>query len=103
MVPEQTTMAEARIDALGGVSFTKGCYVGQELTARMHHRGLAKKHIVPVQSLTGIFPKPGEDIEAADGKSAGLARSSSRDLGMALIRDDMKPEVERTGRFRFIP
>lgn len=103
MVPEQTTMAEARIDTLGGVSFTKGCYVGQELTARMHHRGLAKKHIVPMQSLTGIFPKAGEDIPAADGKSAGHARSSARDVGMALIRDEMKPEIERAGRFRFIP
>ena len=49
---EKSTMIESRIDVFHGVSFTKGCYIGQEITARMHNRGLAKKHLIPVE-ITG--------------------------------------------------
>ncbi len=101
MTPESTTMSEARIDAMGGVSFTKGCYVGQELTARMHHRGLSKKHIYPLRSLSGIFPARGSDIDV-DGKNAGKTCSSARDIGLAVIRDEHKPQIEKSGRFAFI-
>ena len=39
---------ESNLDFLGGVSFSKGCYIGQELTARTHHRGLTRKRLLPV-------------------------------------------------------
>ena len=41
---------EALFDQLHGVSFTKGCYVGQEIVSRMEHRGTARKRIVPVDA-----------------------------------------------------
>ncbi len=45
------------IDKYNGISFTKGCYMGQEVTARMHHRALIKKHLV-VMKITGTTPPP---------------------------------------------
>src|SRR5205814_1073703 len=46
---------EANLDQLGGVSFTKGCYVGQEVVSRMEHRGTARSRILPVV-LSGPAP-----------------------------------------------
>ncbi len=48
MTIEKSTMLESGIDHLNGIDFEKGCYIGQELTARMHYRGLAKKHLYTV-------------------------------------------------------
>ena len=48
LIPQKSTLAEGRIDELHGLSYDKGCYVGQELTARMHYRGLAKKYLTTV-------------------------------------------------------
>jgi folate-binding protein YgfZ len=84
LIPEQSTLHEGYIDELGGISYEKGCYVGQELTARMHYRGLAKKHLYTVQ---GEFLCFGEEIRV-DGKMIGEMRSSCGDLGLALLKDD---------------
>ena len=48
MIPQKSTLLECNIDKLNGVSFDKGCYIGQEITARMHYRGLVKKHLSTV-------------------------------------------------------
>jgi len=50
MIPDKSTLDEANIKKWNGVSYEKGCYVGQELTARMKHRGLGKKHLYPIMS-----------------------------------------------------
>lgn len=86
MVVEKSTLLESSIDRFNGICFKKGCYVGQELTARMHHRGLAKKHLYPVQG-DNLLP-PGADI-TIDGRLVGEMRSSCGDLGLALLRDEM--------------
>ncbi|MEZ5918937.1 MAG: folate-binding protein [Alphaproteobacteria bacterium] len=74
LLPEKSTLDEGHIDRLNGVSYDKGCYVGQELTARMHYRGLGKKHLqtVPINALP----------EGAE------LRSSCGDTGLALIREE---------------
>ncbi len=87
MAIDKSTMIESRIDVFHGVSFTKGCYIGQEITARMHNRGLAKKHLVPVK-IQLPAPAPGSDILGPDGHLAGEMRSSCDDLGIALIKDE---------------
>lgn len=89
MEVEKLTLIESRIDVFHGVSFTKGCYIGQEITARMHNRGLAKKHLIPVR-ITGSVPEPGTDIMTPDGHLAGEMRSSCGDIGMALIKDEYR-------------
>ena len=87
---DNSTMAEARIDELNGVSYTKGCYMGQELTARVHHRGLAKKHLMTIQASEPAktpFPEFGEDIRSG-ATLIGEMRSSCGDVGIALIKDE---------------
>lgn len=87
MVPEHSSLIECNIDRLNGISFNKGCYIGQELTSRMQHRGLAKKHLYPTEWETAP-PASGTDIEI-DGKLAGTIRSSSGRIGFILLKDDM--------------
>jgi len=54
-------MLEAGLDRLGAVDFEKGCYVGQEVTARTHYRGLVKRRLVPL-TIAGDPPAIDSDI-----------------------------------------
>lgn len=80
----RTLVAEANMDLLGGVSWTKGCYMGQEVTARMHYRTLVKKRLVPIAS-TAPLPAPGTPV-LADGVEVGTLRSSQDHIGLALLK-----------------
>lgn len=91
MVIEKSTLLECNIDKFHGVSFEKGCYVGQELTARMHHRGLAKKHLYAIEGKN--LPESGTDIEV-NGKHIGEMRSRCGDIGLALLKDDKIDDLE---------
>ncbi|GAA0581183.1 folate-binding protein YgfZ [Craurococcus roseus] len=84
MAAEQTVLLEAGFDELRGVSWTKGCYMGQELTARTRYRGLLKRRLVPV-SVDGPLPPRGTPV-LAGGAEAGEMRSGRDGLGMALLR-----------------
>ncbi|NXA05907.1 CAF17 transferase, partial [Sapayoa aenigma] len=80
---------ESNLAYMNGISFTKGCYIGQELTARTHHTGVIRKRLLPV-----CFPSPlpsGGDPEGAEiftesGKPAGRFRAGGGGLGIALLR-----------------
>ena len=84
MVVEKAILLESGFEELNGVDFDKGCYMGQELTARTKYRGLVKKRLIPVH-IDGDAPAPGTEI-TQDGKNAGELRSSAGEIGMALIR-----------------
>ncbi|MDT8878126.1 folate-binding protein [Halomonas saccharevitans] len=58
-------------EALGGISFKKGCYTGQEVVARAHFRGQVKKRLVRAQLDGGLLPEPGSAIEDANDKRLG--------------------------------
>ena len=74
---------ETGADLLNGVSFTKGCYVGQENTARMHHRDKVRRRLVPLRIAT----TPADDIVRDEaGRSAGSLRSLTGDIGIAHLR-----------------
>ncbi len=91
LIPQKSTLLESNIDKLNGVSFTKGCFVGQELTARMHYRGLAKKHLrtVTCDALQlSAFPACGTPLKLQD-KTIGEMRASCGDKGIALIKDSV--------------
>jgi folate-binding protein YgfZ len=79
-------LLESNIDLLGGISWDKGCYMGQELTARTHYRGLIKKRLVPMR-IAGPTPALGE-LLIENAKDIGEMRSSAGDLGLALVRLD---------------
>ncbi len=76
---------DAGLDELHAVAFDKGCYVGQELTARMKHRGTARKRLLPVGSADGS-PLPADVPVTADGQEIGFITSVYGPRGFALIR-----------------
>jgi tRNA-modifying protein YgfZ len=83
---EKSILLEAGFDELHGVDWQKGCYVGQELTARTKYRGLIKRRLFPVE-IAGASPAPGA-ILTAGGQEAGEMRSSQGGVGLALLRLD---------------
>jgi len=81
---EKAILLENGFDELNGVDWKKGCYVGQELTARTKYRGLIKKRLLPVR-VEGPAPAPGTAILLGD-KEAGEMRSAADGLGLAVMR-----------------
>jgi tRNA-modifying protein YgfZ len=79
-------LLENHFEALRGVDFRKGCYIGQELTARTKYRGLLKKQLYRVEAGTDL-PAIGTPI-TANGQEVGQLRSSSGSMGLALLRLD---------------
>ena len=86
---------EALFDQLSGVSFTKGCYVGQEIVARMEHRGTARKRIVRV-TADGALPVMGTDVLAGE-VVIGAMGSSAGVRGLAMLRLDRVVEFAGKG------
>ena len=84
LILEKSILLEAGFDELNGVDWQKGCYIGQELTARTKYRGLVKRRLMPVE-IEGPTPPPGT-IVTADGREVGEMRSSRDGLGLALLR-----------------
>ncbi len=81
---EGSILLEAGFDELHGVSWTKGCYMGQELTARTRYRGLVKRRLVPV-TVAGPLPPRGTPV-LLEGAEVGEMRSGRDGMGMALLR-----------------
>jgi len=84
MVPEASVLLEAGFDELHGVSWSKGCFMGQELTARTKYRGLVKRRLVPV-AVRGPLPERGTPV-LRDGAEVGEMRSGRDGRGLALLR-----------------
>ncbi|TBB10806.1 folate-binding protein [Rhizobium ruizarguesonis] len=74
------------MDFNGGLSFRKGCYVGQEVVSRMQHRGTARRRVVTVSAATAL-PETGTEITAA-GKPVGTLGSVEGGSGLAIVRID---------------
>jgi hypothetical protein len=87
MEREKSVLLEAGFDELNGVSWSKGCYMGQELTARTRYRGLIKRRLVPV-AVDGPLPARGTIVTDAAGAEVGEMRSGRDGQGLALLRID---------------
>jgi hypothetical protein len=85
LTPESYIL-EAGFERLHGVDFRKGCYVGQEVTARMKHKTELRKGLVTV-GLEGDAP-PGTQIETEDGRPAGTLHTVSGAQAIAYLRFD---------------
>ncbi|HYD31455.1 MAG TPA: folate-binding protein [Azospirillaceae bacterium] len=90
LVPDRSILLESNLDDLNAISWDKGCYLGQELTARTRYRGLVKKRLFPV-TVDGPLPAPGTPVMLGD-KEAGEVRSGVGQQALALLRLD---EVRR--------
>ena len=84
LIPEKTIPLEAGLDELGAISWTKGCYLGQELTARTKHIGLVRKRVFPV-TLEGAPPPKGAEI-LKNGDIVGDMLTHSGPYGLARLR-----------------
>jgi folate-binding protein YgfZ len=84
---EKTVLLEAGFDELNGISWTKGCYMGQELTARTRYRGLLKRRLVPV-AISGPVPESGTAVMSGD-RDVGTMRSAAAGHGLAVLRLDV--------------
>ena len=80
------------LDTLNAIDFKKGCYVGQEVTARVHHKSSPKKAVYKVTSESSIQEHVGEKITLNDNK-VGILTSAFGCEGLALLR---KSDVENT-------
>ncbi len=93
----ETIPQEANLDALGAISFDKGCYTGQEVVARIHFRGHVNRHL---RWLTATEPIPvGATVVDAEGKELGTVRSSvvsprRGPLAIAMVRREVVPGSE---------
>lgn len=83
---EKALLLENGFEELHGVDFEKGCYIGQELTARTHYRALIKKRLMPV-GIEGPAPAPGTPL-TVDGLEAGEMKSAAGNRGLALVKID---------------
>ena len=97
LTPE-TYILEAGFERLGGVDFRKGCYVGQEVTARMKHKTTLKKGLFTVD-VDGAAPV-GSEIVNADGRIAGTLFTQADGQGLAFLRCDRADGPLRAGDAR---
>jgi folate-binding protein YgfZ len=86
LTPEKSILLENGFDELNAVDWQKGCYMGQELTARTRYRGLVRKRLLPVR-IEGAAPAPGTPLMLGD-RELGEMRSASADgtIGLAMVR-----------------
>lgn len=89
---DKALLLENGFEELNGVDFKKGCYIGQELTARTYYRALIKKRLMPVE-IIGSAPTSGTELTTADGADAGEMKSSGGGMGLALVRLDKGNEL----------
>lgn len=86
LIKDKSILLESGFDELSGVDWKKGCYMGQELTARTKYRGLIKKRLIPIKIMDGA-PATGSVISYA-GKTVGDVRSVSGDMAIAMLKLD---------------
>lgn len=98
--PEDSYILEMGFERLNGVDFRKGCYVGQEVTARMKHKTELRKGLVAVL-VEGEAPPPGTEI-VADGRPAGTLLSVAKGRGLAYLRFDRAGDAMTAGTARVV-
>ena len=99
MVPERSFLLPFGFEDLHGVDFHKGCYVGQEVTARSKHLAQLRKFIFKVESVSGALPEAGTAIYLGD-RAAGELRSSRGGAGVALMSvEELQKARTNKGQF----
>ncbi len=94
---DRAILLENGFDELHGVDWQKGCYLGQELTARTRYRNLIRKRLLPV-TIDGPVPEWGTPVMLGD-KEAGEMRSALPGIGLAMIRIEYLEPMPAAGAF----
>ena len=90
--PDAVFALDSGLEELNGVSFKKGCYIGQEVTARMKHRSTARRRFVLVE-FAGNAPPAGTPLISED-RELGVLASGINGQALALVRLDRLAEAE---------
>ena len=101
LLPDDSYILEMGFERLNGVDFRKGCYVGQEVTARMKHKTELRKGLARVR-VDGPPPPAGTEIRAGD-KVAGTLHSAADGSGLAYLRFDRAEGALTAGEARISP
>ncbi len=86
---------DVNLDLLNGVDFKKGCYVGQEVVARVHYRNSARKRIVKIR-FDGPAPAQGTQITAGE-TYIGQVGSTNGGEGLAMVRLERLEDARAAG------
>lgn len=102
-IDDSTLAQEANMDALGAISYTKGCYVGQEVVARIHFRGHVNRQLRGLRFGHPEAAPSGSELFATDGKAVGDVRSSVHSprfgpIALAMVRREVEPGTEIVAR-----
>lgn len=92
LAPDTVFALDAGLEELNGVSFKKGCYIGQEVTARMKHRSTARRRIL-IAEIKGALPAPGTAVMAGE-RELGNLMTGQGHRALALVRLDRLVEAE---------
>ena len=101
---EATLPQEANFDELHAISYTKGCYVGQETVARVHFRGHVNRHLRGLR-VAGIDPPPrGATLVDESGAEVGDVRSAVRSpslggIALGMVRREVEPGAQLVARW----
>ncbi len=95
LIPNESYPLETNFEVLNGVNFKKGCYVGQEVTARMKHKTSLKKGLTRVRVEGDAAP--GAEITRSDGRPVGQLHTRSGDEALAYLRFDRARETLHCG------
>jgi tRNA-modifying protein YgfZ len=87
---------EADMDQLGGASFSKGCFVGQEVVSRMQHRAQVRKRVVPVEAVGSGELRAGAEITTGAAVIGKVGTVAGR-RALAMLRLDRAAEAKAKG------
>jgi tRNA-modifying protein YgfZ len=93
---ESTLPQEANLESLGAISYTKGCYTGQEVVARLHFRGHVNRRLMGLRVEGTSAPLRGAELSNVDGTACGDVRSSIVSprfgpIALAMVRREVDP------------
>jgi len=103
-IDDTTIPQEANLDELHAISYTKGCYVGQEVVARVHFRGHVNRHLRGLRSADAAPPPTGATLHDSAGQQVGEIRSavSSPRLGgvaLGMVRREIELGTQLAARW----
>jgi folate-binding protein YgfZ len=101
---ESTLPQEANFDELGAISYTKGCYIGQETVARVHFRGHVNRFLRRMRFVTRPAPPRGAELLDETGKVIGEIRSSALSprfggVALGMVRREVPPGTTLQARW----
>ena len=82
---DKSLVLELNMDKLNGVDFDKGCFVGQEITARMHYKSGVKKNTYTIETNNPL--NIGDSVMTDDGKNIGTVSSTIGNIALAILRN----------------